>query len=933
MALSAGTRLGPYEIVAPLGSGGMGEVYRARDTRLDRDVAVKVLAPGAAHAGSESSGEHRGRFEREARAIASLTHPHICTLFDVGHEGEIEFLVMELIEGTDLSVRLASGPLPLPEAIACASQVADALNAAHRLGIVHRDLKPANIMLVGGGSGRATTTPHVKLLDFGLAKLRAEHGEAVGGHTMTASLTAQGQILGTLHYMAPEQLEGRPVDARADLFAFGVIVFEMITGQRPFAGSSPASVIGAILREPVVPLSQVVPLVPPALDRIVSTCLAKDPEDRWSSAHDVLLQLRAVDATSTPDLRASGARPDTDGSADPRVEASPGAGPDEAPHRAAPAAARPGVASRRARLAWPLALVATAAFAAVAGGWLTRRATPALSSDPLIDRVSILAPEGSALQRSEAPQISPDGRRVAFVASDASGRNVIFVRDREALSARALPGTEDATLVFWAPDSRRLGFFAQAQIKTAAIDGSGARPVAPAPVGRGATWNRDDLILFVGTPADPPMIVNASGGQPARVPIPATSQGGRWFPVFLPDGRRYLFLASRSAEERAPHAVHVGSIDSADTKQLVESAASAAYVDPGYVLYRRGVALLAQRFDPDTLELRGSAQQVADDVGYNAISYQGLFSASSNGALVYQSSAPGSLLAWYDRGGTRLAIAAPPGDYSTICLTGDEKRVVYDLADPESGAVDLWSGDATGGTPSRLTFHRAVDFYPVCAPSGDEVVFASLREGAPNLLRLSASAPGAERVVHRSPLPKVASDWSRDGKLLVYSVLNRATGWDVAVLPAEGGEPQLFVPTPADERNGRLSPDGRWMAYVANESGASEVYVQPFPATGARWQVSRGGGGQPKWRADGRELFYVAQDRRLMAVAVSVSGAQLVLGDARALFATRLAGREATNPFSQYAVAANGTKFLLSTSTDTVLPITLVRNWPALLGR
>jgi Tol biopolymer transport system component len=910
MALAAGTRLGPYEVVALLGVGGMGEVYRARDTRLGRDVAVKVLptgllarggAPGATGVSPSAAGaEQRARFEREARAIAALTHPHICTLHDVGHDNGVEFLVMELLEGTTLAARLEQGPLPLEEAIACATQVVDGLAAAHRLGIVHRDLKPGNIMLARGRSGRGAGV-HATLLDFGLAKLRADQAPVLGGHQTTAALTGEGQILGTLHYMAPEQLEGWAVDARTDVFAFGAILYEMVTGQRVFDGASPASVIGMILHAPVPALSRAAPLSPPALDRLVSVCLAKDPADRWSSAHDVLLQLRAL----------------SDAPAAPRAGTP------------ADAAAPAPVPSRRARVAWPLGVLAALVVGTAGGAWLARGVAPMGAPDTTVDRVSLLPPDGSLLQLGEAPQVSPDGRRVAFVASDGAGRNVIHVRERDALASRVLPGTEDAALPFWAPDSQRLGFFADARLKTVSIGGGTPQTLAPAPVARGGTWSRSDNILFSATPSEPLSLVPAAGGAVTHVPMPPGPATFRTLPSFLPDGRHYLYLTSDSVANRRPSKVRLASIDSTETRDLVQTPASAAYVDPGYLLFRRGLALMAQRFDPATRTLQGEARRVADDTGYNAITYQGLFSASGAGVLVYQTAAPGSQLAWVDRDGHRLSVAGPPADYGTVCLTAGAARVVYDLADPGSGSVDVWAMEAGGGAPSRLTFDPAVDFYPACG-AGQSVVFASLREGAPNLFRLDLDTPGTDRAVLQSPMPKIPTDWSRDGRWVVYSVLNRGAGWDIGIVAADGGEPTMFASGPANERNGRLSPDGRWMAYVSDETGTQEVYVQPVPPAGPRWQVSRGGGTQPRWRGDGRELYYLSEGGRLTAVSVSASGTQFSPGAARVLFEARMAGRE-TSPYSQYDLTRDGSRFILVTAADAALPVTLVRNWPALV--
>jgi Tol biopolymer transport system component len=568
----------------------------------------------------------------------------------------------------------------------------------------------------------------------------------------------------------------------------------------------------------------------------------------------------------------------------------------------------------------------------VAGAWLGRTPAPPAPTDTAVDRVSIVAPEGTSITRGEAPQVSPDGRQVAFVGAGASGRNVIHVRRLDSLEWRTLPGTEDASLIFWAPDSQRLGFFAAGQLRTTSLSGGTPQGIAPAPVARGGSWSRQDRIIFQGFPSDPLRVVAASGGEATALPLPKGTLGSRWFPVFLPDGRHYLYLTSRQ-DERVGYAIHVGSIDAPESRELVRSAASVAYADPGYLLFRRGTALMAQRFDPETRELRDAAYQVADDVGFNAITYQGLFSASSGGTLVYQGSAPGSQLAWFDRHGNRVTIVGPPGDYGGLCLTAGDERVVYDLSDPASGMVDIWAGDASGGAPSRLTFQRAVDFYPVCSPTGQEVVFASLREGPPNLFRLAAGAPGSEVALLRSPRPKLASDWSRDGRWLVYSEFNRETSFDIRVLPLSGGDPVLFAGTAADERNGTLSPDVRWMAYQSNETGTSEVYVQPFPTTGARWQISRGGGSQPQWRRDGGELFYIAQDKRLMAVAITARAGRLAAGQPTALFQTRATQRDPANLNRQYAVSSDGTRFLVATTTDNPLPITMVRNWRALLER
>ncbi len=876
MTLSSGTRFGPYEIVSPIGAGGMGEVYRAHDRRLDRSVAIKVLPPELS-----LDQQRRSRFEREARAIAALSHPHICAIYDVGQHEGVDFLVMELLDGKTLAARLESGPLGIAEVLGYATQMTDALDKAHRQGIVHRDLKPANIMI--GRSG-------VKLLDFGLAKMRNDPAPGGDGATETALLSGEGQILGTIPYMAPEQLEGKEVDARADLFALGVIVYEMVTGRRPFGGSNTASLIGAILHTTAPPLAQLMPGVPPPLDRLVTLCLTKDPEDRWSSAHDVLLQLKGI---------SEGAQAD---------------GP-----------------RRRTRepLAWSAAAFASLAALALAALVVSGR-SGSQRTDGGLDVLSVLPAEQTMIERGEAPQISPDGRRVAFVATDRSGGVGLYVRARDSFVARPLPGTDGASMPFWSPDGRMLGYFAQGQLKTIAIAGGSSHAIAPAPLPRGGAWGRDNMILFTAVPNRPPSLVSAGGGEARPVPAAEPFAGLRGYPSFLPDGRHYLYLTINSVTRDAM-SVNMASLDSTETTVLVQSTANAVYAS-GYLLFRRDGALMSQPLDVGRLRLTGSPVSIADGVGFNPLTYQGLFSASDNAVLAYQALAPASQFVWFDRQGKRIGAAAPAANYNTLCLTSDEKQIVYDLADPISGSIDLSVLDVASARSSRLTFNPATDFGPVCSPAGQEVIFASLRGGVPNLYRQLIATPGSDTAVLESRLPKVASDWSVDGKLVVYSILNPKTNWDVDVLPLAGGPPQTFLATPAEERGARLSPDGRWMAYMSNETGRFEVYVQPFPATAAKWQISKGGGVQPQWRRDGGELFYVAPDKKLMSVTVR-SGSNFAPGETLPLFGTRMTGWDRTNFSRQYTVTADGLRFLVNTATDETVSVTLVLNWTSALPR
>ena len=892
MSLTPGTRLGPYEIMSRLGGGGMGEVFSARDTRLDRTVALKTLRAEVA-----ASPDLRVRFEREARAIASITHPHICTLYDVGRArlagdvraGEdVDFLVMELLSGETLADRLARGPLTLPETLTSAMQIADALSRAHRQGIVHRDLKPSNIMLTQTG---------VKLLDFGLARLRRDTDGVLAGATQTAPLTGQGIIVGTLQYIAPEQLEGREVDGRADLFAFGAILYEMISGRRAFDAPSQAALVSAVLHSDPPPLTTLDSRLPRTLERVVTGCLAKNPDDRWSSAHDVRLMLKTV-----------------------VEEPVAGADPVERRHR-----------RRREWLAWSVAAVATLAAAVLLGTGLLPRTEASLRV------LSILPPEAAALNAGETPRISPDGRHVALVATDRTGRIGLYVRDlddRNALAARLLAGTDDATMPFWSPDSRSLGFFARGSLKRIPASGGAAQTLASAPVPRGGSWGRDGIIIFVPHPVQGTLQIPAEGGSATPVPVADGVTEGRWFPAFLPDSRHFIYLAI--GPNRIGSMLRVASIDSTEIKDLVASKSSGLYVEPGYLMFRRGSSLVAQPFDMQRLDLQGAALTLVDRIGFNPITYQTPFSASTAGALAYLPDAPAGQLVWFDRSGRRQGNASPPGDFNSLCLSSKGTRVVFDATDSESGAVDIWSMDLPNGTPKPLTRDPAVDFYVACAPSGDDVVFSSLRRGLPSLYRLNTSAPGDEKPLLQTSEPIVPTDWSADGRWIVYSTFSPATGWDLWLVPRDGGKPTPFSVTEAAERNGRLSPDGRWMAYTSSTDavGGSEIFVKPFPATGSstRWQVSSGGGRQPVWHPDGRALFYVSPDQKIVSSEVDGSGKVFVAGASRTFADIRVAIWDRANQGSAFAITPAGDRLLVSSATEVTRPITIVLNWTAMLG-
>jgi serine/threonine protein kinase/Tol biopolymer transport system component len=901
--IAAGSRLGPYEIRSALGAGGMGEVWRACDTRLGREVAVKVLP---AHL--SSSAELRGRFEREAKTISALSHPNICALYDVGNQDGVEYLVMELLEGETLAQRLLRGALPLERVLTFGSQIASALAAAHRRGVVHRDLKPGNIMLTASG---------VKLLDFGLAKAfersldATGSGQAAAGQHPTAEdnitalptvrgnadLTQEGTILGTFQYMAPEQLEGKPVDARTDLFALGVVLYEMATGKKAFAGASQASLISSIMTEEPPPISASQPLTPPALDGIVRACLAKDPEDRWQSARDVQTQLAWISERRLQE----------------------------------PASVSfPPARRRRERIAWALATAFLLAALAIA-------ILPRLRSqaERPVTILQVLPPPGAAFAMQEAPRLSPDGRRLAFVAVDAAGRARLYVRPLDSVSATLLSETDGASMPFWSPDSRSLAFFAGGKLKVVGVAEGRPRILSDAPVGRGGAWNQDGSIIFVPSPPEPPELVPASGGAARPIPLgDFSSVARRFFPDFLPDARRYLFLAPDGS--RRERTVRVGVLGSQEEHPLLDAKWSAAFARPDYVLFRREAALFAQRFDLVRLQPSSEPFAVASDVGFNPITWQALFSVSSNGTLAYQSAAAvETQLVRVDRGGREIGRVGEKGIFNSLSLSPDGKRVAYDRADPTTGEVNVWLVESEPGStaPTRFTFGAAINFFPIWSPDGTWLVFATLRQGPPQLYQKVSSGAGDEEPLLRTERGKIPTGFSPDGRYLVYAVLEAKTGFDLWVLPLFGDRrPFPFLQTEAAEVGGQISPNGRWMAYASNESGAYEIYVRPFPPAPGKWQVSREGGSQPRWRADGRELFYISTDRKMMAVQVQTDKPAFESGAPQALFETRVSNVEGSNPWSQYGVSADGHAFLVNrlVTETSITPITVVLNWKEL---
>jgi serine/threonine protein kinase len=887
MALVAGSLLGPYEILAPLGAGGMGEVYRARDTRLDRTVAVKVLAAQLA-----ADPKFHERFDREARAISALDHPHICALYDVGEQSGTSFIVMQYLEGETLADRLTRGPLPLDQGLQYAIQIADALDKAHRAGIVHRDLKPGNIMLTKSG---------VKLLDFGLAKsARPIAGAGLSMlPTTPPGLTAEGAILGTLQYMSPEQLEGRETDARTDIFAFGAVVHEMLTGKRAFEGRSQASLISAIMSSQPAAVSSWQTLAPAALDHLVGRCLAKDVEDRWQSAHDLKLQLAWIVHSGTS-------------RSVPSTLSTP---PTEVSRRS------------RERVAWVTAALALLGLVGMSAAllWLRSPDAPASAS-----QFMIVAPESARFTSDISGQaVSPDGRQVVFSAARADGPPLLWLRPFDSVTARSLVGTESGGAPFWSPDSQSIGFFAQGKLKRIDVDGGSLQTLADAPLGLGGTWSQKGVIVFGPNLASPLFRVPATGGTP--MPVTRLDQRSREYvhanPFFLPDGTHFLFfVASRET------GVYVASLDSQEVKQVLRTDTAGAYAPPGYLVFVRGTTLMAQPFDVKSLSTHGEPSRVLEQVS-RFINTAG-FSVSKTGVLLIRPATSFQTeLVWSNRLGTRLGVVAPPGEYGNIALSPDESQVAFDRTEPSMAAADVWIMDLRRRSTSRLTSHPSVDNVPVWSADGQVVAFASERGGGLDIYQRPANQSEPDQPLLKLNAPPIMfpADWSSDGRYLMYYRTDPKNQNDLWVLPLFGDrKPYALLQTEFNEWQGQFSPDGKWIAYVSDQSGTPQVYVQAFPKQTGTWPISTAGGMQPRWRRDGGELFYLAPDRKVMAVTVK-AGATFEADTPRPLFETTL---DVTQFRQTYAISADGQRFLLNAAIETdAPPLTVVLNWPALLKR
>jgi len=892
--LIPGQVIGAYKILSLLGRGGMGVVYRARDERLRRDVAVKVLPASLAN-----DADRLRRFEQEAHATSALNHPNILTIYDIGaHEGA-PFIVAELLDGEELRTQLGQGALPARRALVYAQQITAGLAAAHEKGIVHRDLKPENLFI--------TTDGRVKILDFGLAKLRPPQVDGVDTGAPTQNkITEPGVVMGTVGYMSPEQVRGQEADNRADIFSFGVILYEMLSGRRTFSGESAVEVMNSILKEDPPELGETDAKVSPALEKIVRRCLEKKPERRFQTASDLTF---ALEALSTP----SNSRLET-----PAVETVNA------------------TTHRTGREKWLIGAIALSTLMAMGFAWAYFVRQP--TADAPVVKFSIPPPEKSSFEHIA---VSPNGRYLAFTAAT-SGKYQLWVRPLDSTEARPLAGTEGARQPFWSPDSRIIGFFADFRLKKIDVAGGPVETLCELRMPLGGAWSRDGVILFGDGGLNRLSRISATGGKVTRATTldGSRQETGNYAPIFLPDGRHFIY--GMDSIQKEARGIYLGSLDGTLKRKLLYDYTVIKYVaaasgdttgGSGWLLFGRDGALLAQPFDAGRLEFTGEEFTLLDSVGSDPIYPINLtFSASDNGVLVFDPSLNRHhrQYLWVDRRGQRINSLDMPTSYRPPVLSPDGKHFIVELVDRQA-MQDLWLYDASGGNGTRFTFDPGGKGFPVWSPDGSRIVWTSNRDGIPNIYQKAASGAGEETLLLKSDHPIYPNDWSRDGRFIIYHQLDPKTNWDVWVLPMTGnGEVKPFhvVQTEANEREGTLSPDGRWLAYVSDVSGRNEVYVQSFPGGGGKRQVSTSGGFSPHWRGDGRELIYYAGDGKLMAAPVK-SGESLEIGALFLLFEFRAGTLQ--NNSAPYAVTADGQRFLINAVVETEpnAPLTVWFNWAA----
>ncbi len=869
MPLALGTRLGPYEILAVAGAGGMGEVYRARDTRLDRIVAIKTSAE-----------QFSKRFHREARAIAALNHPNICSLYDVG----TDYLVMEFVEGPTLAERIRGGRISPDEAVPIARQIAEALEAAHDKGIIHRDLKPTNVKLTAGGNA--------KVLDFGLAKAVEDTEAADSANSPTLAIgmaaTRAGVILGTAGYMSPEQARGRAVDKRADIWSFGVVLLEMLSGGAAYPGETVAETLASVIRDDP-PLNLLPDDTPPAVRRLLVRCLDKDAKQRLRDIGEARIVLEKPEAVWT---------------AQPAVE---------------PIAASP---LRRSWLPWTLAALLACAFAIAA--WFAYRHM--IETQPVAS-LSLLPPEQAAFAERSVPVLSPDGRKLAFIGSSGSERR-LWIRMLDSTAARALPGTDEANLPFWSPDSMAVGFFAQQKLKRVMIEGGPVQTLCDAPGGRGGSWSPRGIIVFSPTMASPLFRVDATGGQPAAVTAidPSRHEISHRFPDFLPDGRHFLFVARGAAGSE--QTINAGDLDSSERSHLSLTESQAQFALPGFVLFVRQHSLMALAFDANRLSARGRPFPLIQPAGIDGRTGLGGFSVSQSGVLAYfAESASNTQLKWFDANGMEAGAVGQVGSPVKPQLSPDGETVMIDPVDPSLNRRSIWLLRGGRGADTRVTFGETDSFQPIWSPDGHKVAFgASGSESAgSSLIIKSADGAGSSETIVSAKTSILPSDWSARAGLLVYSqVRDMGSSTDLWTVPLSGSrKPVLYR-----ERSGygHLSPDARWMLYGSADTGTWQVYVQSFPTPGGQIRVSTDGGYSAIWSRDGKRIYYIGLDQKMMVADVN-TGSHLEAGPPRALFQTHI------GMFGIFSVSADGKHFLIPTEIWGRSPLTVVLNWPATLKK
>ncbi len=898
MMITPGTKLGPYEIVAPLGAGGMGEVYRARDTRLGRDVAVKVLPSSYS-----DDKERLQRFEQEACAAGALNHPNILVIHHIDTYEGSPYIVSELLEGETLRDRLHGGALPQRKAIDYSLQVAHGLAAAHQKGIAHRDLKPENIFITNDG--------RVKILDFGLAKLTGS-GDADQSQTDIPTRrvnTDPGLVMGTVGYMSPEQLRGKPTDHRSDIFSFGAILYEMLSGKRAFRGESKAETMSAILREDPSELSETHKTINPALERVVQHCLEKNPEERFHSASDLAFAIQALSGSAaiSGQMVAMAAQ------------------------------------LERPRLGKYFPWIVAGIFA-LTSIILLPFAIPSFKHAPAranVTRSAILPPENTSFLALNLFAVSPDGLRLAFIARDAKGQAMLWMRPLDALTAQPLAGTDGISTgspPFWSPDGRLIAFFAGGKLKT--IDASGGPPqtVCDAPNGRGGTWNRDGVILFAPNPGGPIHRVSAAGGASTAVTKLDESrrQSTHRWPYFLPDGHHFIYRVggTGATAQNENNGIYLGLLESQEQRLILRADTSAAYAS-GHLLFAREGTLMAQPFDEKSFQLIGDAFPLAEHLQFDVVITRAIFSVSENGVLAFQSGAArgDSRLIWFDRSGKQTGQLGEPGFYFQPQFSPDGQKLAVASFDIRAGSADIWLYELARNVPTRFTFDPASDVAPIWSPDGSTIILSSNRKGPYDIYQKAFTGAGSEEVLLESDETKTANSWSADGRFIVYTSADAKanTKEDLWILPLFGDhKPFPFLRTQFNESFAQFSTDGHWIAYVSDESGSNQVYIAPFPGPGGKWQASRAGGSEPRWRGDGKELFFLAPDNKLMAVDVNAKESILEIGNAQPLFEVH----PNTAPGTHYDVTHDGKRFLVASAGEgSSAPITLVVNWTAELKR